>query len=100
MFQQLALAATFPLLFGGSTAAPTASAQAVDTTGFIAQGPGSSSYWISNIPRQGSVAFGDAGYKIFKNVQTDCGAKGDGASDDTAALNQCIASGSRCGPNW
>ena len=36
----------------------------------------SSSYWVSNIQRQGTVAFGgDASYNIFRNVM-DYGAKG------------------------
>ena len=33
-------------------------------------------YWISNIKRQGSVAFGDANFKVFRNVK-DYGAKGE-----------------------
>jgi hypothetical protein len=99
VFQQLALAAMLPLLFSPSTAAPAASAQPIDTSGFIDQAPGSTSYWVSNIQRQGIAAFSDASYKIFRNVKTDCGAAGDGSTDDTAALNQCIASGNRCGPN-
>ena len=36
-----------------------------------------SSYWLSSITRQGTVAFGDSSYQIFRNVQ-DFGAKGDG----------------------
>lgn len=35
----------------------------------------SSSYWLANIKRQGTVAFGDSAFKIFRNVQ-DYGAKG------------------------
>ena len=34
-----------------------------------------SSYWISDIKRQGSVAYGDAAFQIFRNV-LDFGAKG------------------------
>lgn len=93
----IALAATLRLLLGTANAAPTASAQ-VETSGFIAAGPGSSTFWMSNIQRQGAVAFGnDTSYKVFRNVQTDCGAKGDGSTDDTAALNACISMGDRCG---
>ena len=36
-----------------------------------------SSYWVSSITRQGTVAYGAADYKVFRNVQ-DYGAKGDG----------------------
>ena len=34
-----------------------------------------SSYWLANIQRQGTVAFGDSSFKIYRNVQ-DYGAKG------------------------
>jgi glucan 1,3-beta-glucosidase len=90
LFNSLALAASLRiLLLGFASAAP------VTTDGFIAAAPGSSQYWVSNIQRQGAVAFGTAGYQIFRNVMT-CGAKGDGVTDDTAAINNCITMGSRC----
>jgi len=34
-----------------------------------------SSYWVSSIQRQGTVAFGTSGYKVYRSV-TDYGAKG------------------------
>lgn len=34
-----------------------------------------SSYWLSSIQRQGTVAFGDSSFKVFRNVQ-DFGAVG------------------------
>ena len=34
-----------------------------------------SNYWVANIQRQGSVAFGDSNFQIYRNVM-DFGAKG------------------------
>ncbi|KAH8817294.1 glucan 1,3-beta-glucosidase GLUC78 precursor [Xylogone sp. PMI_703] len=51
-------------------------------------------YWLANIAH-GNHPNAPTGYQWFRNVQ-DFGAKGDGSTDDTDAINAAASSGPRC----
>jgi glucan 1,3-beta-glucosidase len=72
---QLLLALFLPVIAVPKPQAPASSAP-------------SSSYWVSTITRQGTVAYGsDSSYQVFRNVMS-FGAKGMAVSKNDSALSQ------------
>lgn len=70
--------------------AAQAVALGTNCTAAVTEGTASASdpFWLEGMTHQGTSAFNTAStsYTVFRNVKTDYGAKGDGTTDDTAAI--------------
>src|ERR1700761_2936487 len=56
-------------------------------------------FWMTKLKHEEMASFNPApgSYKVFRSVK-DFGAKGDGRTDDSNAINLAISEGNRCGP--
>jgi hypothetical protein len=53
-------------------------------------------YWLPKLAGHGKQPIAGNNYKFYRDV-TEYGARGDGTTDDTEAINAAIQDGNRCG---